>query len=116
MVKSDGIHFIAAKKNQQLRIKTQIGHFICNIRSVGEEVDNLLKQMRFIQIYTWEYDPFGVISELRVQQISNPYAHTHNMEVDIYMNQTEWKENTLLETKEKTSLITASHTNTPQKK
>jgi hypothetical protein len=32
------------------------------------------------------------------------------------MNQTEWKENTLLETKEKPSPMTASHTNTPQNK
>jgi hypothetical protein len=30
------------------------------------------------------------------------------------MNQTKWQENTLLETKEKPTPITASHTNTPQ--
>jgi hypothetical protein len=116
MVNSDDIHFVAAKKKQQLRIKTQIGPFICNNRSTGEEADNLLKQMRFTQSSTWAYDPFGVISELRVKQRSTPYAHTQKPEVEKYMNQTEWQENTLLETEEQPAPVIASHTNTPQKK
>jgi len=62
MVNSDDIHFVAVKKKQQLRIKTQIGCFICNNRSRGEEVDNILKHMRFTQSSNWSYDPFGVIS------------------------------------------------------
>jgi hypothetical protein len=33
MVKSDDIHFVSVKKKQQLRIKTQIGSFICNNRA-----------------------------------------------------------------------------------
>jgi hypothetical protein len=76
MVNSYDIHFVAVKKKQQLRIKTHIGPFICNNRSPGEEADNLLKQMSFTQSSTWYYDPFGVISELRVKQRSTPYAHT----------------------------------------
>jgi hypothetical protein len=44
---SDDIHFISVKKKQQLRIKTQIGSFLCNNRAGGEEADNLLKQMNF---------------------------------------------------------------------
>jgi hypothetical protein len=77
MVNSDDIHFVSVKKKQQLRIKTQIGSFICNNRVVGEEADNLLKQMNFTRSFTWNYDPFGVISELRVKQKSTPYAHVH---------------------------------------
>jgi hypothetical protein len=100
MVKYDDIHFVAVKKKQQLRINTQIGTFICNNRFAGEEADNLLKQMSFTQIFTWTYDPFGVISELIVKQRSTLYAHIQNLEVENYMNQTKWKENTLLETKE----------------
>jgi hypothetical protein len=97
MVNSYDIHFVAAKKKQQLKIKTQIGPFICNNRSAGEEADNLFKQMRFTLSSTWAYDPFGVIYELRVKQRSTPYAHTQKPKVEKYMNQTEWQENTLLE-------------------
>jgi hypothetical protein len=32
------------------------------------------------------------------------------------MNQTKWQENTLLETEEQPTPVTASHTNTPQMK
>jgi hypothetical protein len=70
--------------------------------------------MGFTQSFTWTFDPFGVISELRVRQRSTPYAHIQNPEVEKYMNQTEWKDNTSLETKEQPSPVTASHTNTPQ--
>jgi hypothetical protein len=78
MVNSDEIHFVATKKKHQLKIKIQIGPFICNNRSAGEEADNLLKYVRFTQSYTWSYDSFGVISELRVKQRSTTYAHTKN--------------------------------------
>jgi hypothetical protein len=43
MMNSDDIHFVAANKKQQLRIKIQIDAFICKSRSAGEEADNLLK-------------------------------------------------------------------------
>jgi hypothetical protein len=76
MVNSNDIHFVAANKKSQLRIKTQIGPFICNNRSIGEEADNLLKHMGFTPSSTWRYDPFSVIFELRVKQISIPYVHT----------------------------------------
>jgi hypothetical protein len=76
MVNLDGIHFVVVKKKQQLRINTQIDPFIYNNISTGEEVDNLLKQMSFTQNSTRSYDPFGVISRLRVKQRSTPYAYT----------------------------------------
>jgi hypothetical protein len=72
MVNSDDIHFVAANKKSQLKIKTQVGPFICNNRSTGEELDILLKKMRL----TWAYESFGVISELRIKQGSTPYVHT----------------------------------------
>jgi hypothetical protein len=59
--------------------------------------------------------PFCVISELRVKQRSTPYAHTQKPEVEKYMNQTKWQENTLLETEEQPAPVIVSHTNTPQK-
>jgi hypothetical protein len=37
IMNSDDIHFVSLKKRQQLRIKVQIGSFICNSRGAGEE-------------------------------------------------------------------------------
>jgi len=45
MSNSDDIHFVAFKKKQQLRIKGQIGSFICNNRVLGEEDNKLLKEI-----------------------------------------------------------------------
>jgi hypothetical protein len=114
MENSYDIHFVAAKKKSQLRIKTQIDPFICNNRSIGEEAYNILNQMRFAMSSTWEYDPFGVIYELKIKQRSTPYVHTQRPEVERYMNQTKWQENTLQELEQQLSPVTASHTNTPQ--
>jgi hypothetical protein len=36
MINSDDIHFMSLKKKQQLRIKGQIGPFICNSRAAGK--------------------------------------------------------------------------------
>jgi hypothetical protein len=116
MINSDEIHFVAAKKKSQFRIKTQIGPFICNNRATGEEADNLLKQMKFPLSFTWSYDPFGIISELRTKQKTTPYVHTQRPEVERYMNQDEWEENTLQEPEEQPISITTSQTTTPQKK
>jgi hypothetical protein len=71
--------------------------------------------MRFPLSSTWAYDPFGVISELIIKQRITPYVHTQRPEVERYMNWTEWQENTLQEPEEKPSLVSTSHTNTPQK-
>jgi hypothetical protein len=114
MINSDDVYFVSAKKKQQLRIKIQIGSFICNNKAAREEANNLLKQMNFSLIFTWNYDPFGIISELRVKQKSPPYAHAHKPKVEKYMNWTEWQENTLMKTEEQPSPANISHTNTPQ--
>jgi hypothetical protein len=114
MINSDDIHFVSTNKKQQLRIKIQIGSFICNNSAAREEANNLLKHMNFSLSFTWNYDPFGIISELSVKQKNPPYAHAHKLEVDKYMNHSEWQENTLLEIEEEPSPINISHTNTPQ--
>ena len=82
----DEIHFVAAKKKSQFKIKTQIGPFICNSRAVGEEVDKLLKEMHFNLSFTWSYDPLGVISKLRVENKSTSYFHTAKLEIEKYKN------------------------------
>jgi hypothetical protein len=47
MINSYDIHFVSPKKKQQMRIKGQIGPFICNNRAAGEEADKILKEMKF---------------------------------------------------------------------
>jgi len=59
---------------------------MCNNRAVGEEEDFLLKQMNFPLSFTWSYDPFGVVSKLRVEQKENPYVNTQRPEIENYMN------------------------------
>jgi hypothetical protein len=76
MVNSDNIHFVSLKKKQQLRIKGQIGSFICNGRGTGEEADRLLKEMKFYVSFIWHYDPCGIISEMRIKKkMSHMFIH-----------------------------------------
>jgi hypothetical protein len=97
MINSDDIHFVSLKKKRQLRIKGQIGSFICNNRGVGEEVDRLLKEMKFFMSFTWHYDPYGIISEMRIKNKNISYVDESRPEVDKFSNQTGWEPNTLVE-------------------
>jgi len=114
MINSDDIHFVEFKKKQQLRIKGQIGSFICNSRAAREEANNILKEMNFSLIFPWHYDPCCIVAETRLKNKISHYAHVPMPEIENFMNQTEWQENTLLETKEHLSPANISHTNTPQ--
>jgi len=78
-----------------LRIKGQIGSFICNNRGAGDEADKLLKEMNFSTSFTWHYDPYGIISEMRVRNKTAPYAHEPRPEIEKFANQTEWEPDTL---------------------
>lgn len=62
MISADEMHFVAAKKKSQFKIKSQIGPFICNSRASGEEADKRLREMNFTHSFTWSYDPWGNIS------------------------------------------------------
>ena len=92
---ADEVHFVAAKKKSQFKLKAQVGPFICNTRVVGEEVDKLLKEMKFSLSFSWSYDPLGVISKLRVENKFTPYHHIARPEIEQFKNQLEWTENTL---------------------
>jgi len=76
MLNSDDIHFAVVKKKSEFRIKTQVGPFVGNTRTVGEEVNRILKEMKFSLSFTWSYDPCDIISKLRVENKSTPYIHT----------------------------------------
>jgi hypothetical protein len=114
MINSDDIHFVSLKKKQQLRIKGQIGSFICNSRAVGEEANKLLKEMKFDISFPWHYDPCGVIAEMRFRNKSSPYAHVPKPEIEKFMNQSEWEVNTLEEAEQQSPPTIISQTTTPQ--
>jgi len=78
----DEIHFVATKKKSQFKIKTKVDPFICNNSATEEELDKLLKEMQFSIIFTWSYDPLGIISKLRVETKSTPYLHTSRLEIE----------------------------------
>jgi hypothetical protein len=97
IMNSDDIHFVSLKKKQQLRIKGQIGSFICNSRGTGEEADRMLKEMKFLTSFIWHYDPCGIISEMRVKNKNVPYAHESKPKIEKFANQTEWEPDTLMD-------------------
>jgi len=82
----DEVHFVATKKKSQFKLKAQVGHFICNTRETREEVDRLLKEMKFGLSFTWSYNPMGVISKLRVENKFTAYHHTTKPEIEQYKN------------------------------
>jgi hypothetical protein len=98
MINSDDIHFVAVKNKQQLRIKGQIGPFICNNRATGEEANNILKEMKFSLSFSWHYNPCGFITETKLRNKISPYAHVPKPKAEKFVNQTEWEENTLTDT------------------
>ena len=115
MINSDDIHFVSLKKKQQMRIKGQIGPFICNSRAVGEEAYKLLKEMKFNTSFIWRYDQSGIIAEMRSKNKISPYDHTLKPEIEKYVNQTEWEANTLVDTERQESpSVSFSQTTTPQ--
>jgi hypothetical protein len=78
---------VSPKKKRQLRIKGQIGSFICNNHGAGEEADRMLREMKFSMSFPWHYDPCGIISEMRVKNKNIPYVHESRPEVEKFANQ-----------------------------
>jgi hypothetical protein len=114
IINSDDIHFVSLKKKQQLRIKGQIGSFICNNHGTGEEADRMLREMKFFMSFPWHYDPCGIISEMRVKNKNIPYVHVSRPEIEKFANQTAWEPNTLIEVEQQDPPATVSQTTTPQ--
>jgi hypothetical protein len=113
MINSNDIHFVSLKKKQQMRIKGHIEPFICNSQDVGEEADKRLKEMKFNTIFTWHYDPCGIIAEMRSKNKISLYAHILKPENEKYVNQTEWEVDTLEDTEQQYPLTVISQTTTP---
>jgi hypothetical protein len=114
IMNSDDIHFVSLKKKQQLRIKGQIGSFICNSRGAGEEADRMLKEMKFSTSFIWHYDPYGIISDMRVKNKNAPYAHESKPEIEKFANQTVWLPDTLMDLEQQVPSTSALPATTPQ--
>jgi len=78
-------------------MKNQLGPFICNNREAGPEADKILQQMNFKISFMWQYDPHGVINELRLKVKLIPFIHDLRLDIERFSNQSEWLENTLID-------------------
>ena len=54
MINSDIVHFCNAKKKAQLRIKSQLGPFVCNSRDAGKEAERILEEYLRLQFFFTE--------------------------------------------------------------
>jgi hypothetical protein len=71
--------------------------------------------MKFNTSFIWIYDPSWIIAEMISKNKISPYAHTLKPEIEKYVNQKEWEENTLVDTEQQESpSVSISHTITPQ--
>lgn len=82
----DELHFILGKRRYMFKIKAYVGSFICDTRLTGLEEDVIVKHMCFKPSLTWSYDPFIIISDLRVKFKTKPYIHTPIPEIDKFIN------------------------------
>ena len=70
--------------------------------------------MKFNIIFSWHYDPCGIIAETRLKNKISPYAHVPKPEIEKFMNQTEWEMNTLGDSEQQPPSTSVSQTITPQ--
>jgi hypothetical protein len=64
--------------------------------------------------FPWNYNPCGIISEMRVKNKNIPYVHESRPEVEKFTNQKAWEPNTLIEVEQQDPPATVSQTTTPQ--
>ena len=99
MKNSDLVHFYNAKKKAQLRIKSQLGPFVCNTRDAGKEAEIILEDYLKLQKKIWwvPYDPNIFICDRRMKNRLSPYLHHRIPEIEQFANMDEWMEGTLVE-------------------
>jgi hypothetical protein len=57
----------------------------------------MLKEMKFLMSFPWNYDPYGIISDMRVKNKNIPYVYVSKPEIEKFSNQIVWEPNTLVE-------------------
>jgi hypothetical protein len=70
--------------------------------------------MKFFVSFIWNYDPCGIIYEMRIKNKNVPYVHTPKPEIEKFANQTKWESNTLVEIEQKDPSVIISQTTAPQ--
>ena len=97
IINADEVNFVNAKKKAYFKIKYQLGPFICNSREIGKEADLNLQRMKFQRSFVWRYDPLEFITKKRKKVKLGPFIHHPIPEIEAFANQTEWVENTLVD-------------------
>lgn len=75
IINSDEVHYFKAQKKAQLKIKDQLGTFVCNSREAGREADEILQILKQKQSFMWRYDPCDFIYKRRQNNKMAPYIH-----------------------------------------
>jgi hypothetical protein len=70
--------------------------------------------MKFFVSFIWHYDPFGIVSKMRIKNKNVPYVHTPKPEIEKFTNQTKWELNTLVDIEQQDPSVIVSQTTTPQ--
>lgn len=69
MINAELIHFCNVKKKAQLRIKNQLGPFVCNTREAWKVVEKIREeQLKLQKSFEWKpYDPNSFICDRRMK-------------------------------------------------
>ena len=86
MINLDEIYFMKAKKKAKLRIKDQLGPFVCNNIKTGQEAKEILERMHLKKSFIWPYDPHNFICDRRLKHKLLPYIHHRISEIEQYAN------------------------------
>ena len=99
MINADPVHFCNAKKKAQLRIKNQLGTFVCNTREIWREAERILEDhLKLQKSFGWiPYDPNSFTCDRRMKNRLSPYIHHRIPKIEQFANMDEWKEGTLVE-------------------
>ena len=81
----DSINFLAAKKKTQFKLKNQVGLFIYNHGDAEQEATKRLLEYRFEESISWNYDPQGILTKMRVKCKLTPYIHEKKPEIEQYV-------------------------------
>jgi hypothetical protein len=74
----------------------------------------MLREMKLFTSFPWNYDPCGIISEMRVKNKNILYVHESKPEIEKFANQTVWVPDTLIEVEQQVPLMIVPPTFTPQ--
>ena len=69
-----------------------------NNRESDKEIDKRLLELKFQKSFPWNYDPQGLLISIRVKNKLPPFIHEPKPDIEKFSNQTEWVENTLIDT------------------